>query len=424
MSQPRVNFQSFSRITYWFLGVLAVVIQFLVQLSLGTMIDDVSISFQLNASQSGLLAGAYYPVYCLMQAPSGLLVSHFGARRVLCFGLALAGMTKLVFALAPWFWLVLICRLFLGLGLSCCFVSMSAITYQWFDAKHYGMLLGIAETLILIAIMSMAMWIPKLVIVYGWHTICLLLALLILLASTVCYLVLPVEPKVQSRSMPFKKIFQTFLNTVADYLTQPVFLSYTVFGGALFAILTVFEGLWSQPFFCHAWSYPIIESSAANVWLLLGVMCGAPVLGWVAQKTWRHYVMTIIAILQLGLFYVVITFGHQFSYATIHVLMWILGLMASGYIMGYVILAALVKVEHRNIVVGLHNMLVVMPALFIQPLVGWWIDHSLQSNIRLKYVSALNRFDGLLLGMLLSSVCLMIYYCSKKRWPIKNLEPL
>jgi predicted MFS family arabinose efflux permease len=88
-----------------------------------TLAPVFSAELGLNAGQLGLLGGAYFLGFALMQLPLGSALDRWGAKRVLIGFLALAVAGCLAFAAAGSFRQLLLARLLIGIGVAACLMA-------------------------------------------------------------------------------------------------------------------------------------------------------------------------------------------------------------------------------------------------------------------------------------------------------------
>jgi predicted MFS family arabinose efflux permease len=88
-----------------------------------TLAPAFSQEFQLNAANLGLLGGAYFFGFALMQLPLGVGLDRWGPRRVEAGLLLLAIAGCALFALAEGFVTLVLARMLIGMGVSACLMS-------------------------------------------------------------------------------------------------------------------------------------------------------------------------------------------------------------------------------------------------------------------------------------------------------------
>ena len=400
---------SFMKIIAWLLGVMALLFQMTIQLSSGAMVDGLTATFHLSATRAGFLAGAYYPVYCLLQIPAGLLVDRFGAKSILVVGLTLAAWSMMFFGYAPSFAWAVFARLLAGVGLSCCFVSLMDLIGYCFKPSQFAVMLGLSETLVIACIITLEMILPDAVQVLSWQVVSRMLALGLAVLAALIALVMPELHVSEEEGALSETSIRSLLKELVQYLKNPVILGYGLLAGGLFGIVTIFEGLWAQPFYMHGWHRTIMQASQLNGVLLAGVGLGAPFLGYLGKfRRLRPWVTGGFSILVLFCFTVLVRWGSGLSAPVLQVLLFCLGVGVSSYVLSYMVGTEQAGKRHYGTVNGLINMLVVIPIPLIQPLIGFWLDSSQVRHHTEDYTFALMNFDWLLLAMFCISA-LLIY---------------
>lgn len=90
---------------------------------MATLAPEFSAELGLSAGDLGLLAGAYFLGFSLLQLPLGRALDRWGPRRVLLLFLALAVLACAAFALARSFAALLLARALIGVGVSACLMA-------------------------------------------------------------------------------------------------------------------------------------------------------------------------------------------------------------------------------------------------------------------------------------------------------------
>ena len=88
-----------------------------------TLAPAFSVELKLSAGDLGLLAGAYFLGFSLLQLPLGRALDRWGPRRVLLLFLAVAVLACAAFALARNFAALLAARALIGVGVSACLMA-------------------------------------------------------------------------------------------------------------------------------------------------------------------------------------------------------------------------------------------------------------------------------------------------------------
>ena len=135
--------------------------------SMPTMIDV----FGINLSQAGLLMSVYALTVVLLAIPAGILISKFGQLPT-----AIAAFLSLIFgsiigATAQSFGLMLVSRMFEGIGSAFIVVLGPALIAMWFPPKKSGIPVGIWSTATPVGGFIALTYIPALNDQFGWRNV-------------------------------------------------------------------------------------------------------------------------------------------------------------------------------------------------------------------------------------------------------------
>src|SRR3990172_7734724 len=131
-------------LTVWGLGALFYLIGFFHRVAPAVITTELMVEFSLSAAALGNLSAVYFYSYVAMQIPTGVLADHWGPRRTLAAGAAIAAAGTLLFALAHSLALVALGRLLIGASVGVAFVAMLKLSTHWFPASRFALFSGIA----------------------------------------------------------------------------------------------------------------------------------------------------------------------------------------------------------------------------------------------------------------------------------------
>ncbi len=206
-------------------------------------------AFHISTTQLGLLAGAYFVSFAILQLPMGFGLDRYGVRRVLFVALSIAGLSCLLFASASTYLGLFLARLLCGIGVSACLIAPLTAARLWTTPSQQQsinswMLMAGALGLILGTLPA-----ERVAFSLGWRTLFVGLGILFFLVA-LCI----------ARYVPKKNTPQN----IANHATQPRFFAsylpiiqrpYTWRIGALgffnYAILVAVQTLWAGPWLTH-----------------------------------------------------------------------------------------------------------------------------------------------------------------------------
>lgn len=267
----------------WYIFALCAAIFIISQfwrVSNAVVANDLSRDLGLSPETLGLLGGAFFYSFCLVQLPMGFLLDRFGARAVMS-GLACIGAASAVlFALAGSASMAILARAGIGIGMAAALMGSYKIFTAWFSPHEFATLSGIMIALGNMGAMSATAPLALLSELLGWRGAFLCMAAVTLFLAVTIYLVVrdhPERPAARPDPAPLSAsgIFSGLLTVLGDSrfwrLAPLSFASY----GAMITIL----GLWGGPYLRDVCG---LSKTSASVILLatpIGAVCGAPLWG-------------------------------------------------------------------------------------------------------------------------------------------------
>lgn len=167
-----------------------------------TLAPTFSAEFGLGAADLGLLAGAYFMGFSLLQLPLGAALDRHGPRRVECALLLLAAVGCLGFAAAHGFTGLVVSRALIGMGVASCL--MAPLTFFRLRLSPGAQLRCNSWMLMTGSLGMVASTLPVqlLLPVWGWRGLFVVLGLLLLAAAAALWRGVPVDESSASAPVP------------------------------------------------------------------------------------------------------------------------------------------------------------------------------------------------------------------------------
>jgi predicted MFS family arabinose efflux permease len=216
-----------------------------------TLSPALTVEFQLNARDLGLLAGGYFLGFSLTQLPLGAWLDRYGPRHVLCSFLAVAIIGCVAFWMAQSFVGLFLARMLCGVGVSACLMAPLTAFRRWYDpttqlrANSWMLMTG---SLGMVASTLPVQWLMPLV---GWRALFLGLACLLLLAMALVAWQVPPMPRhtVQNDNR------ESILTSYRDVWGHPYFRRMMPIGFFCYGGLLAMQTLWVVPWMTRVARY-------------------------------------------------------------------------------------------------------------------------------------------------------------------------
>lgn len=254
----------------------------------GLITDQLMRDFNVTASTIGLLTSIQFFVYTGLQIPMGFWADRYGPNFFLIMGALLTGVGIIIYSLGTHEIVLFLARVLTGTGDATIWVNMVIILGQWFHAKEFVRLIGLAGMTgslgFLLATVPFSEWI----VLLGWRGAFFSAGILLCGCGILLYFVLVKKPKqifptesvcennVIEREKTFVLLKRIFSNRQAWAL---FFCHFGVVGAYV-----GFISSWAVPYGMNV--YGMTRSNASQLIMigLVGALIGAPLTSWVSSR--------------------------------------------------------------------------------------------------------------------------------------------
>jgi MFS family permease len=128
--------------TYWILGTFLYFYQFIFRSLFGTLGDEVTVDFHLSVTELSTFLSSAMLSYALVQIPAGMLIDHFGPRKMLSLAMFVLSAGVMIISVTDSFPLAIFGRVLMGIGSAFGFLGTSQMVAVWFPQYLMPSLLG------------------------------------------------------------------------------------------------------------------------------------------------------------------------------------------------------------------------------------------------------------------------------------------
>jgi MFS family permease len=283
----------------------------------------------------------------------------------------------LLFATAQSPYLALLGRVMMGGGSAFAFVGCLNVISIWFPVRRFAFMAAVVETAGMAGAISGNFWLADVISKWGWQQCMLFSAIFSGILSIFLFLIVRDAPRKKNKAA-VKKNSTALWQGLKLLLHKPVVWINGVYSGLAFSVVTTFTALWAIPFLEVSHHIHLLQASMVDAVLYIGIAVGGPILGWLDSRTyWRRTIMIVNALLAALCLFAVI-FLPNLSLVAVAVLLFFAGVGASGYVLTFAIANGIATDNNRGTCIGFTNMLCVVFAPILQPLVGFlvtWMNH-------------------------------------------------
>lgn len=258
-----------------------------------TLSPVLTLEFELNARDLGLLAGGYFLGFAATQLPLGTWLDRHGPKRVILCFLVVAVLGCLAFSMATSFTGLLAARFLCGVGVGACLMAPLTGYRRWFAipmqirSNSWMLMTG---SMGMVASTLPVQWLMPLV---GWRPLFSGLAVMLLLSMALIAWQVPawqtLAPEGDARDQKPASYAEVFRHPYFRRLIPLGFFSY----GGLLAIQT----LWATPWMIRVGGYSPVQATTGLFWINVAMLCtfwGWGMLApWLVRKGWNaEHLMT------------------------------------------------------------------------------------------------------------------------------------
>lgn len=363
----------------WAFGAVLYFVGFFQRVAPAVITAELMSEFALTAAALGNLSALYFYTYVGMQIPTGVLVDHFGPRRVLSAGGAIACLATLLFATSSSFTLVAIGRLAIGASVAVAFVSMLKLAAHWVPASRFAMLSGLALACGVIGGVSAGVPLRLAVDGYGWRNVMLVVGIVTGLFAVLTWWVVRDDPEERGYAgfaprAGADRPAHSMLGGILKVLRYPnVWFSF-VACGAITGPVLAFGGLWGVPFLVTHYGMTTASAAFVTSVLLIAWAVGGPLVGALSDRLGRRKAPIAVGGTIATVLWAIVVWVPGLPYSVLLCVLALIGLASSVIIIGFAFAKESAPTTLAGTASGIANMGNMLGGMMMQPVIGWMLD--------------------------------------------------
>ena len=362
------------------LGAIFYSYEYLLRITPSVMEGALRHHFSLSATGFGLLSASYYYAYVPMQLPVGLLMDRYGPRRLLTIACAICVIGTWLFAGTEIVSLAAAGRFLVGFGSAFAFVGVLKLATIWLPEDKLGMVAGLATALGTIGAMLGDNVLGSMVAWFGWqHTVNLTALVGIVLVVILWFGIHDQKQHLEDDGGTIETFRRALYDLKLIIRNKQIWIN-GFYGCLVYLPTSVFAELWGIPYFTHAHHLTHGAAEVANSFLFMGFTIGAPLSGYISDYLKRRKLPMTIGAIGAAIVMVAVLYWPDLNARSINILMFMLGLLYSVQALVFAVGRELSPSEAAGTAIAITNTLVMIGAMFLQPMIGHLLDWSFLSH--------------------------------------------
>ena len=359
------------------LGAVFYAYEYLLRIAPSAMEDALRLHFNLTATGFGFLSAVYYYAYVPMQLPVGIMMDRFGPKRLLTFACVICIIGTYLFTDTNLPVLSAVGRFLVGMGSAFAFVGVLKLATMWLPENQLAMVAGMTSALGTIGAMMGDNFIVAWVNHCGWQTSMNYIAVFGIILAVILWVGIKDHPR-HVFTGPESETMRKKIQDLGSIIKNKQIWLNGFYGCMVYLPTTVFAELWGIPYLRHAHHLTETQAAFANSLVFFGFMIGAPTIGAISDKIRRRKLPMIVGATGAAIMMCIILYAPHLSMNTLNVCVFILGLFYSAQTIVFAVGRELSPARSAGSAIALTNMIVMIGAMILQPMIGRLLDLSLR----------------------------------------------
>ncbi len=240
----------------------------------------------LNAEMLGLLGGAFFYAFTLLQIPMGPMLDRIGPRKIMSASCLIGALGAFLFAFGNTFHAVFLGRVLIGAGMAPMLMGSFKTFTLRYPPEQFATLVGMISSVGTIGNIVAATPLAFLTSTIGWRMTFLITGLIAILLSFLVFWVLRGEKIRGDKSTPYSE-GKTEIGIWQSIRLITGSLAFWQFGAVAFFRYGVFvslQGLWLGPYLIYIKGFSPVETGNLLILLAIGVILGSPIGGRLSDR--------------------------------------------------------------------------------------------------------------------------------------------
>jgi MFS family permease len=243
----------------------------------------------LNAETLGILGGAFFYSFALLQIPMGLMLDRIGPRIVMTFFPLIGALGAFLFALGESFTSVLFGRILIGVGMASVLMGAMKVFTLRFPPEKFATLVGINVSIGTVGNIFAASPLAYLASTIGWRMTFIFAGGITTILAILVFWVLGGEKK-KDETLIFRPSPEPAIGVIQSIRLVLGSLAFWQIGAIAFFRYGTFiglQGLWLGLYLMEIKGYSPIQTGNVLTFLAIGTIIGGPIAGRLSDRVFH-----------------------------------------------------------------------------------------------------------------------------------------
>jgi MFS family permease len=336
---------------------------------------------RLNAETLGILGGAFFYSFALLQIPMGPMLDRIGPRIIIASFSLIGALGAFLFAFGTSFTSALLGRILIGMGMSSVLMGSFKVFVLRFPPDRFATLVGILLSIGTLGNILAASPLAYLTSSIGWRMTFILAGGITALLAFLIFWVLKGEKKTEDRGSPSRPEIGV-MSSMRLILGSLAFWQIGVVAFFRYGTFVSLQGLWLGPFLIDTEGYSSIQTGNLLIFLAIGIIAGGPIAGRLSDRIFRArkgVALMGLVLYALSLFPLVgiLNIESRYLYG---ILFFLMGLFSSFGMVIYSHAKELFPISMSGTIMTLVNFFTMAGAAIFMPLLGKVVESFPKTN--------------------------------------------
>ena len=355
MVDPAVARLELRALVIWGVGVLFVVFQFSLQMTIGVFADPLVEDLQTTTAGVGIATALFALSYALMQMPAGAMADRGSPRRLMTAGLAVCTAATFVFTFATDVYVAAAARLAMGVGAAFGFVGTAVLITRWIPVRHFALFIGLTEAAGMLGAGVSDEVVGFLLERWSWRTIFQGVGAYGAVLSALTWWIVRDAPGGPDSSTYRRRPSVGLREQISALLATPGLGRICGYYALALGAVLGFAGLWNVPF-QRSFGIDLAEAATADSLIFLGMGLGCPIAGWASDRMGRRRPLVLVSAAAHFAVLAMILYTPLLPAPTVYALRLALGFAAAGNVLAFAMAADHAPTHLRGAAIGAVNM--------------------------------------------------------------------